>query len=788
MVTDPTKQKAAGSQPQYTYGDNFLKNYVDLSNDARQTIWDAGQKTKQDYGDPELNKLGMNQSYLLKAQEMLALDPESVPLQNTVAEFQKRITRDQSLQQTQNALNTAQMQNQALQDPSSLVTQADVATINPNAAGTNIKGNVGQLQGNVSVDGVDPTQAQTYNANIKSDEVRRVTNNTEAATGEVSEQAQVDAAQGEISPEALADTNKVQQGYIQAVQAGTMDVKDAELAKAAGLDATAPAVQAAVSQGIDPMVAAQGVVKPNELPDAAQVSMNQVVQAQAAQAAGLVDEAKVQAAVAEKFTVDSGTLAEALQGNVSALGTVQGQLEGLMQSFNDGTPAWAAGAMRAATAAMASRGLGGSSMAGAAIVQAALESALPIAQADAQAFQQMELTNLNNRQQVALANAAAQQGLTITNLSNEQQAALQNSANAFALQSQNLSNQQATVLANAQFKAAIQQQNLSNRQQSNIATAARYAEMANMNLNNVQQSRLQNNANELQIDLANLSNKQQSYLAKAQLEAALQNKQIDNQQMAAMQNAARFSEAANITFTAEQQAQLHNSELMKTVGLANLNAKQATTLQNAATLAAMDMANLNNRQQAAVQNAQSFLQMDMANLSNEQQTELFKYQSRVQSLFSDQAAQNAARQFNAVSENQTEQFFANLAQQTQEFNAGMKNQREQFEAQNALIVAQANAQWRQNTQTLNTAAQNEANMLAAQSTNDFTQAQMDNIWQRERDLMDFAFRQTENAQDRATQIFLADKQIKAYEEERSEARDAAEEQAKGYLFSRFLFG
>jgi hypothetical protein len=48
------------------------------------------------------------------------------------------------------------------------------------------------------------------------------------------------------------------------------------------------------------------------------------------------------------------------------------------------TPAWAAGAMRAATAQMAARGLGASSMAGQAIVQAAMESALPIAMADAQ--------------------------------------------------------------------------------------------------------------------------------------------------------------------------------------------------------------------------------------------------------------------------------------------------------------------------------------------------------------------------------------------------------------------
>ena len=76
---------------------------------------------------------------------------------------------------------------------------------------------------------------------------------------------------------------------------------------------------------------------------------------------------------------------QAAQATPTQQATVQGQLDGLMQQFVGGnTPAWAAGAIRSATAAMAARGLGASSLAGQAIVQAAMESALPIAQADAQ--------------------------------------------------------------------------------------------------------------------------------------------------------------------------------------------------------------------------------------------------------------------------------------------------------------------------------------------------------------------------------------------------------------------
>ena len=58
--------------------------------------------------------------------------------------------------------------------------------------------------------------------------------------------------------------------------------------------------------------------------------------------------------------------------------------------------------MRQATAIMAQRGLAASSMAGQAIVQAAMESALPIALQDAQTVARFEEQNLSNRQQRAM--------------------------------------------------------------------------------------------------------------------------------------------------------------------------------------------------------------------------------------------------------------------------------------------------------------------------------------------------------------------------------------------------
>ena len=589
----------------------------------------------------------------------------------------------------------------------------------------------------------------------------------------------ITAAQGALSTGATPGAPEFDTAFKQGVGFGDLNVTPDQLAEAKGQDEVVPAAKIAESSGIDPAIAQQATVSVNEIPQAAQIQESNMAQAQLAQSGGFLrEDAVAYAAKLNSFSVDNETLASAIQGEVGALGTVQGQLEGLMKQFDDGTPVWAAGALRAANAAMASRGLAGSSMAGAAILQAAMESSLPIATQDAQTFNQMNMSNLDRRQQVALTNAAAQQGLALQNLSNEQQVALQNSTNAFALQTQDLSNMQQTFLANAQIKAAFQGQNLSNQQQVNLVTAARFAEVANMNLNNRQQTALVNNANNLQVDLANLSNRQQSYMANAQLSAALQGKQIDIQQQTAMQNAARFSEAANITFSADQQEQLHNSELMKTIGLANLNTAQATTLQNAATIAAMDSQNLSNRQQASVQQAQNFLQMDMANLSNEQQTELFKAQQRVQSLFSDQAATNAAAQFNASSENQVDQFFQNLGSQVSQFNATqsnaqsqynagqantvnrfnaeLNNQRDQFNAQNQLVIAQSNAQWRRQIATADTASVNRANELNANAILDISKTAYDNLWNYYGDTMEWAWKSANSELDRMNNLAIAE--------------------------------
>jgi len=281
----------------------------------------------------------------------------------------------------------------------------------------------------------------------------------------------------------------------------------------------------------------------------------------------------------------------------------------------------------------------------------------------------------------------------------------------------------------------------------------------------------------------NLSNRQQRAILAAQQRAALLGMEFDQDFQSRVTNASAIGDIANMNFSAEQQIALENAQLAQTVDLANLSNRQAVILAQASAIAGADMTNLSNRQQAAVQNAMNFLQMDMRNLDISQQADMFKNQSVIQSLFTDASAQNAASQFNASSENQTNQFFANLRTQVQQFNASqansmeqyntgqanameqftkeIKNQREQFNAQNALVIAQANAQWRQQLATVNNASLNEANRQNALQANNLTQKGLDEIWQKERDLMAYAFATAESAADRKNQLIMADLKAEA---------------------------
>lgn len=207
----------------------------------------------------------------------------------------------------------------------------------------------------------------------------------------------------------------------------------------------------------------------------------------------------------------------AATGAPSSDATVQGQLTQLMADFegND-PPAWAAGAMRAATSIMAGRGLAASSMAGQAVVQAAMESALPIAMQDAQTIASFEAQGLSNRQQAAMFNAEQRAKFLGMEFDQKFQVRVQNASRIADVANINFTAEQQVALENARMAQTVDITNLTAKNAKIMSDAAAMSQLDLSNLTNLQQANVQKATAFLQFDMTTLNNQQQVAMFKAQ--------------------------------------------------------------------------------------------------------------------------------------------------------------------------------------------------------------------------------------------------------------------------------
>ena len=542
---------------------------------------------------------------------------------------------------------------------------------------------------------------------------------------------------------------------------------------------------------------------------------------------------------------------------------VSSQMDSLLGSMEGGeVPIWAKPAVDAINQRMAERGLSVSTVGRDALFNSIVQSAMPIAQSNAQALQARAAQNLSNEQQANLQQATQEQQLRLANLANQQtsesqtaqmsqqmktmqsqfrqDAVMASAAQAQQSRMQDLQNRQEASRVQAQMDQQAAMTNLGNEQQLNMAelqidaavqgadqSAENQEKMAEMqiaadflaknagfkqqmelaNLGNDQQMRLANLSsknlyqsetfsNEEKIELANLNKTMQSNLTQAQIASQMGIAQLNVDQQSAIQNASIHANMDLTKFSDAQKVELANSKFMQSVALADMNAEQQAIMQNATAQASMDIANLNTAERLAVTNAQNFLQMDMANLSNKQQAFILKNQQKQQKILSTQAAENAARQFNATSENQTNQFMTNMSVQVDQYNSQQLNAQKQFNAQqinaskaqqrqlnadisksnaamatsinqfnaqnefnreqwnqqNAQAVEQSNVAWRRQANTANTAAANAVNMQNAQNAFNMSSQAQSFLWQEMRDRANYDWQAAENFENRKTQV------------------------------------
>jgi len=215
----------------------------------------------------------------------------------------------------------------------------------------------------------------------------------------------------------------------------------------------------------------------------------------------------------------------------------------------------------------------------------------------------------------------------------------------------------------------------------------------------------------------------------------------------------------------------------------NLDNKQQQTINTANVLSKMDVTNLDSRMTAAVETAKNLMSYDMKNLDNQQQTNVINTQARIQSILEDAKQVNASRQFNASEQNTLDRFYDQLGAQiemfnadqrntlekfntgemndTLQFNATLENNREQFYQEMQYQIDQANAKWRQDVTLQNNENLFNAAAMDVKNALNISTEMLNQMWDRSDSLLDYAWKEGENAKDREVKIEIAKMELEA---------------------------
>lgn len=368
-------------------------------------------------------------------------------------------------------------------------------------------------------------------------------------------------------------------------------VSDAAKAVAATQDPTTTAV--ANTQ------AAQGVASTVQNAPTRTVQEGEMVSGSA------VDMAKVEDTLAKT---------QAAQGAVTDDMTVQGQLNKLLTNFDAGSPPpWAAASMRAANAQMAARGIGASSMAGQAIIQATLEAATPIAAADAKVFETMGLQNLSNRQQTAVLVGQQRAAFLGQDFDQAFQTRVLNAAKVADIANRNFDAGTQIAIENSRLAGSMDIANLSAKNAVVLGKMAQMSQLETANLNNRQQVAVENAKAFLMMDIKNLDNKQQTMLFRAQemSDALVSDAGFAN--ATAITNAANALDAAKVSATLMQSAQQFNADQLNKVNMTNALAANEIGKFNAQQAQQREEFNANMTTQINLANAKILAEVSVAN-------------------------------------------------------------------------------------------------------------------------------------------------------------------------------
>ena len=324
---------------------------------------------------------------------------------------------------------------------------------------------------------------------------------------------------------------------------------------------------------------------------------------------------------------------------------VSTQMNNLLEGIESGEiPTWARPAVAQVEAMLARRGMSASTVGRDSLFNAIIQSAMPMAQSNAQAIQQSVSQQKTIEAQAAEANAQRMQQTALTNVQN-----------VFNMDMAQFSADQQIALSNSKFMQTVGLTEATNEQQATIQNAVLMSQANLAEADFYQKSQIQNAQAFLQMDVQNLANEQQANVLKAQ---QTQQRMLSNQ---SAQNAAAQFNAASDNQTQQFMASLNAQIDQYNTSQMNAMAQFDATQKNA----------------ASARDAQRAADVEKFNTQLETQIDQFN------------ANQDFARnQWNAQNKAVVEQSNTQWRRNMNTANTAMQNQINAQNAQNAFAMSQ----------------------------------------------------------------------------------------------------
>tara|TARA_A100000172_G_scaffold81059_1_gene72694 strand:- start:343 stop:2787 length:2445 start_codon:yes stop_codon:yes gene_type:complete len=444
----------------------------------------------------------------------------------------------------------------------------------------------------------------------------------------VPEQAQVEVVEGDVSDEAIAQAAQVDR--VAPIEGADVDIPEGALAER---------VVGKISEGAKATAAMN-----------AGTSLSRITRAKKQLSRAGLSDADIQEIGNDPEALEDrlADFSEEQRGIIEGLpeeALVSTQINGLLEGMENGEiPVWARPAVAQVEQMLARRGMSASTVGRDNLFNAIIQSAMPIAQSNAQAIQQSVSQQKTIEAQAAEANAQRMQ-----------QTALTNAQNVFQMDMSQFSADQQTTLSNSKFMQTVGLTEASNDQQATIQNAVIASQINLAEADFYQRTQAQNAQAFLQMDMQNLANEQQSNVLKAQ---QTQQRMLSNQ---SAQNAAAQFNAAS-----ENQTQQFMSSL-------NAQIDQYNTSQ----MNAVSQFNASQENAAAARDANRAADVEKFNTQLETQIDQFN------------ANQDFARnQWNAQNQAVVEQSNTQWRRNTNTANTAMQNQINAQNAQNSFAMSQ----------------------------------------------------------------------------------------------------